>query len=88
MKIEKKSFAGTLESSDVFVEVDSHESGRKITVESVVYDQFGEALEATVNDVLDELEVNNVAVTLNDRGALECTVRARVETAIRRGGVK
>ncbi|MDR2870198.1 MAG: citrate lyase acyl carrier protein [Deferribacteraceae bacterium] len=83
MEIKAKSFAGTLESSDVFVEV-SPNSGRKINLESVVLAQFGDDITRVVNEVLDSFKVDNIAITLKDRGALECTIRARVETAIRR----
>jgi citrate lyase subunit gamma (acyl carrier protein) len=34
--------------------------------------------------VLDKFEVTGAHVTLKDQGALDCTIRARVETALRR----
>mgnify|MGYP002513166263 CR=1 FL=1 len=57
----------------------------EVELESVVQLQFGEAIEAVVRDVLAENGVNNAAVRVTDRGALECVIRARVETALLRG---
>jgi citrate lyase subunit gamma (acyl carrier protein) len=85
MEIVKTASAGTLESSDVFVEVAPGKGGVEVELESVVQLQFGEAIEAVVRDVLAENGVNNAAVRVTDRGALECVIRARVETALLRG---
>ena len=38
-----------------------------------------------VQEVLSEHQVEKAAVRIVDRGALECVIRARVETAILRG---
>lgn len=84
MDIIKRAFAGTMESSDVYVEVEPAD-GLQIQVDSVVYAQFGDAIRETVADVLREQGVENAAVRLTDRGALECVIRARVETAVLRG---
>ncbi|MGI6074831.1 MAG: citrate lyase acyl carrier protein [Pyramidobacter sp.] len=83
LKIKGKSVAGTLESSDVLVEV-APGCGVSIEIESVVKAQFGEAIEKTLRDVLAEFDVENASVRVVDRGALDCTIRARLETAIRR----
>lgn len=80
-------FAGTLESSDVFVEIAPGGEGIALRLESVVKDQFGDAIENAVRDVLKQFGVSNAVVTMKDRGALECTIRARVETAVRRAAV-
>lgn len=86
MKIMRSAVAGTLESSDVFVTIAPSEDGLSINIQSVVYDQFGEQIRAAVSETLTQFHVNNAALSLNDRGALDCTIRARVETAIRRAG--
>jgi len=85
MKIGRKAVAGTLESSDVFVEVAPGSGGITIDIQSVVYEQFGGSIEETIRDVLRQNGVEAGSVTVNDKGALECTIRARVETAIKRG---
>lgn len=73
-----------MESSDVLVEIEPADQ-LSIEIESVVYQQFGQAIEQTVRDVLREQGVEGARVHLTDRGALECVLRARVETAVRRG---
>ena len=85
MTIEKFAFAGTMESSDAYVEIEPCEEGVKIEVESVVKKQFGEKIEKAILDVLEEQNVKNALVRIKDRGALECVIRARVETAVLRG---
>ena len=76
--------AGTLESSDVFVTLEPHD-GLQIDIDSVVKNQFGEEILRTVEDVLSELNVRNAKLSIVDRGALDCVIRARVETALLRG---
>lgn len=85
MQIQKMATAGTLESSDVFVQLFPGDGTVSIQVESVVLAQFGEAIEAAVRDELDRHGVTDVRVRIQDRGALECVLRARVETALLRG---
>ena len=85
MVISQKAVAGTLESSDLLVEVEPWENGTDIEIDSIVKKQFGESIEKSVRAVLTEQNVQNVRVYVNDRGALDCTIRARVETALRRG---
>lgn len=77
--------AGTLESSDVFVEIAPAESGIEIDLNSVVQAQFGDDILAVVREVLTDCGVENARVSIQDRGALECVIRARVETAVLRG---
>ena len=82
MNVTKPSCAGTLESSDVFVEVQPCTDGLSIDIESVVLLQFGPSLQETVRNVLRNNNVTQARIKLKDRGALDCTVRARVETAL------
>jgi len=84
MEILRRASAGTMESSDAYVEVEPRESGIDIELESVVIGQFGDAIRSTVMDVLASLQVKNAGVRVVDRGALECVIRARVETALLR----
>lgn len=85
MEIKKSASAGTMESSDAYVEIEPGTDGIKLQLESVVMTQFGEAVKQTVLDVLREQAVENANVRVVDRGALECVIRARVETAVLRG---
>ena len=83
MEILKSASAGTLESSDAYVEISPADS-LKLEVESVVKAQFGEEIERAALDVLKECGIDRASVRVVDRGALECVIRARVETAAMR----
>lgn len=84
MEIVKCASAGTMESSDVYVEIEPA-AGLDIQLESVVLEQFGENIRAVVREVLTECGVTKANVRVIDRGALDCVIRARVETAVTRG---
>ena len=87
MIIQKKACAGTLESSDIYVEVSPlpQGSGIKLDLNSVVYAQFGKEIENVIMETLAELGVEDAQVAASDRGAVDCTIKARVETAVCRG---
>lgn len=85
MKIVKCASAGTMESSDAYVEIEPAEEGIQIQLESVVQAQFGDSIRAAVQDVLQSEGVQSASLRIIDRGALECVIRARVEAAICRG---
>ena len=85
MVITTKASAGTMESSDAYVEIEPCDNGLNIEIESVVLKQYGEKIKLAVNDVLTEQGVENAFVRVMDRGALECVIKARVETAVLRG---
>ena len=80
MEILKSASAGTLESSDAYVEI-SPADNLSLEIESVVKEQFGQEIESAVLDVLKEQNIDAALVKVIDRGALECVIRARVETA-------
>ena len=81
----KAASAGTMESSDAFVEIAPNENGISVDIESVVKGQFGDEITCVVQEVLSQCGVKNARVSVTDRGALECVLRARVETAVMRG---
>lgn len=84
MKIQKPAKAGTMESSDIYVMVQPNEGGIEINLESIVMKQFGEQIEKVIRETLGELKVENALVVAKDRGALDYTIKARIETAIKR----
>jgi len=86
VKIIRQASAGTMESSDVYVEIEPAANGLSVRIESVVEKQFGEKIESTVREVLADNGIDNAEVRVFDRGALECVLRARVETAVLRSG--
>lgn len=81
MVVEKSAIAGTLESSDAQVTVEPAE-GLNVNIESSVLNQYGRQIRATVLETLERLEVQNANVTVVDKGALDCTLKARVECAV------
>ena len=84
MEIRKAAMAGTLESSDVQVTVEPGQGGIDLNIESSVIHQFGRQIRATVLETLKRLEVSDAKVTVVDKGALDCTLKARVECAVYR----
>lgn len=84
MKIEKSGVAGTLESSDAMVTVEPGEGSVEFTLESSVINQYGNAIRRTVLKTLDNLGVDDVKIHIVDKGALDCTLKARVECAVYR----
>jgi citrate lyase subunit gamma (acyl carrier protein) len=85
MKIAKESIAGTLESNDLLVRVSPGAGeGVELVVNSEVIHQFGPQIEAAVRDVLGRLGIERGTVVIEDKGALDCTIRARVEAAVMR----
>lgn len=83
MEILKSASAGTLESSDAYVEISPADS-LILEIESVVKAQFGEEIEKTAREALSECGIDKANVRVVDRGALECVIRARVEAAAQR----
>lgn len=84
MDILKPANAGTLESSDAQVTVEPNERGITLELSSSVMNQYGRQIKQTVLETLARLGVTNAAVTVVDHGALDCTIRARVECAVYR----
>lgn len=84
MEILKSAAAGTLESSDAMVTVEPGDGGIELELSSSVMNQYGRQIKATVMETLDRLQVNNVRITVVDKGALDCTIKARVECAVYR----
>ena len=82
MEILKPAVAGTLESSDAQVTVEPGKDGIELTLTSSVMNQYGRQIKATVLETLERLEVQNAKVTVVDKGALDCTLKARVECAV------
>ena len=88
MQLKVPAQAGTLESSDalVLVEPVAAGSGRQVELESNVMRQYGRHIREQVTATLDRLCIADVRILVKDKGALDATVQARVETAVRRSG--
>ncbi len=82
----KTASAGTLESMDCLVTVTETDPGSGVTIEmeGSGVSRFRRAMEKTVRDTLASLGVTDLSVNVNDRGALDVVLEARVETAVKR----
>lgn len=85
MNIVKRATAGTMQSSDVVVQVEPA-AQLEIRIESTVKKQFEHLIRARIEAVLRRHAVTRALVTVSDRGALDYAIEARVETALRRAG--
>lgn len=83
LELKKPGMAGTLESSDVLVIVKPNpEKGIKLNITSDVIKMFGKQIEETVRQTLKEFDVTDALVDVNDKGALDFALKARVQCAI------
>lgn len=86
MEVTKSARAGTLESNDIYIMISPNfNGGTKLQIESTVIVQYGSQIRQTIIETLKELEVDNIEMVVRDRGALDYTIKARVETAVKRG---
>ena len=83
MKLVKAAMAGTMETSDVMVTVEPADD-LTIDLESNVAKQFGASIKATALEVAKKMAITGAAIKLVDHGALDFTIRARMETALKR----
>ncbi|MBZ9689429.1 citrate lyase acyl carrier protein [Clostridium estertheticum] len=85
MEINKPAKAGTMESNDIYVMImPNPKGGIEINLQSIVMKQFGEEIESVIKDTLKELGVKNIIVNAQDKGALNYTIKSRIETATKR----
>ena len=82
MKIKKPAVAGTLESSDCQVTVEPGNGKVDFSLESAVIHQFGNQIKKVTLETLKDLGIDNVRISIVDKGALDCTIKARIEGAV------
>lgn len=82
----KKGHAGTLESNDIMISVEEKPSGFGVQIEltSIVEAQFGNAIRRALAEEAVKAGFADIYIKAVDKGALDCTIRARMETAIER----
>jgi len=81
----KTAMAGSLESNDALVLLREQTTEEPvIEVHSIVEKQFGRQILESAADVLKQFNLRGVHVSIQDKGAYDCTIRARVEGAILR----
>ena len=72
--------AGTLESGDIMIQI-APGDGLQVELQSSVAAQFGRQIKAVITETLTGLGIDNAYVKATDKGALDCTIRARVTAA-------
>jgi len=84
----KTAQAGTLESSDIMITVAPGPRGSGIVIElqSIVMAQYGEDIRLTLEKTVTEHDCTDIYIKALDRGALDCTICARLLTALTRAG--
>jgi len=74
--------------SDCWVRLEPRTSGGlELRVESKVDAMYGDAVRGTCRTVLEALGVRDAAVSVEDAGALDFVLAARIETAVKRAGL-
>jgi len=86
MKLIGKGRAGTLESGDILIEVEPAAGETDIFLRSSVMRLYGQQIRAILLQTLEELDLQGVQLTAQDKGALDCTIKARLRTAVARAG--
>ncbi len=76
----KEAIAGTLESGDIMVTIGPGK-GLQVNLQSSVAAQFGRQIKAVITETLEGLGIQDAQVDAIDKGALDCTIRARVTAA-------
>ncbi len=84
MEITRPAIAGTLESSDCQVTVEAGNGQVELDLNSAVINQYGNQIRKVVLETLDNIGVDSVKISIVDKGALDCTIKARVEAAVYR----
>ncbi|WP_392565504.1 citrate lyase acyl carrier protein [Utexia brackfieldae] len=83
MKIIKSAISGTLESSDLLVKIEPNH-GLEIVINSDVNKQFGQQIRLVVEETLNRLNITDGLIIIDDKGALDCVIKARVQSAVLR----
>jgi citrate lyase subunit gamma (acyl carrier protein) len=78
-----KGIAGSKESNDCLVTIETSKK-TKIEIQSIVGAFFYDQILKTIEDTLSENKIENVLVKIEDKGALDYTIKSRLLTAIER----
>ena len=78
----KTSTAGTMESGDIMIQIaPTDRPGLNVELQSSVEYQFGDQIRQVITETLTSLGVTQADVHATDKGAHDCTIRARVTAA-------
>jgi citrate lyase subunit gamma (acyl carrier protein) len=77
--------AGSLESNDIMIVLEKEKGDAiRISLESTVAELFGDDIRKDLLQSAREAGVSGLHIIARDRGALPCTIRARMQTALLR----
>ena len=86
MQLINAATSGTMDSCDINIRIENNGLGQnEVFLTSIVEKQFGKQIVALIHEILEKHALKGVTVNAVDRGALDCTIKARVESAIFRG---
>lgn len=85
MKISAPASAGTMESGDILIEIEpSVQQAVEVVLKSSVANEFGKQIVQTIRTAADAYGLEYAVINAVDKGALDCTIRARVAAACQR----
>ncbi len=85
MRITTPASAGTMESGDILIEIESiDQRAVEVVLKSSVANEFGKQIIATIRSAVEEFGLEYAVINAVDKGALDCTIRARVAAACQR----
>ena len=81
--------AGTLESNDIHITAEIKPAyGIQIELSSAVLAQYGHDIEQSIRKIITQSGIQDgLHIVANDKGALNCTIDARMKTALARLGL-
>ena len=84
MEIKQTAVAGTLESIDIQIMISKNSGPTEIELDSAVEKQFGAQIRTLMLNILEQYQLTDVKIKAVDKGALDCTIKARLVAAIQR----
>lgn len=85
MKLKNSGQAGSVGANDIYILVEPRDTGGiMIDLESPVMHLFGRHIERSIREVAENLGAKDIYIKAVDGGALDYTIRSRVEAAIKR----
>lgn len=84
-EIQNPAVAGTLESSDLQIMIDKNVGqGIEIDLQSSVEFQYGKQIRSVIEATLKNMGIVDAKVSVVDKGALDCTIKARTIAVVHR----
>ena len=85
LKLQQLAIAGTVESSDIQITIEpNNQQGMQLVLKSDVEKQYGRQIRQVIITTLEHLGVTDATVQAIDKGALDCTIKARTIAAVHR----